>query len=95
MRITRERCAVRQRHIDAFHGGISTYAIQPLAGECSAQFESLKAGGARGAFAGIRDKTADALTRPVRMNEEGSNARRIDRRIEQVLVADSGGIGAE
>src|SRR5260370_19515749 len=66
---------------------ISPGAVERDTGQRRAHLQSRESSGAGGALAGLQNHAGDASSRPVGMNEEGANLRRVAAGIEQRLFA--------
>lgn len=76
-----------QRYLQIFDNEIAAGAEQFGASKGGAHLETVEAGGFGRTFAGIQQKSPDAATSPVWVDEEGADLGRIATRVKEVVVA--------
>src|SRR5579864_1544439 len=90
----RQRDVAFQRDFQPFHGDITSFLEKLNASQSRSHFKAREASGAGRRFTDIQQQSANALPRPVGMNKESANFRRVSQRVKHVILALSPAITA-
>ena len=77
----REHYALGCWQFVSLHDGVPASSIERLASQSRHEFGFRKARGNARLFAGVQNTPSDSLARPIRMNEERANSRRVVSRV--------------
>ena len=81
-----QRFPVRHHDIESRRDGVAHGGVEGFPGERGAQFHALKSFLAGRRFARLDDASPNPAPRPVRMDEEGSDAGSVVSRVEQIVA---------